>query len=307
MTICAEQSDGNQRVGPSPELETLPRGSKSCRHPSRGASPAELREKCDLWLYGPAWLSSSGNPTLSSEAISVPEECLHEMKTKDRQKLSTCTVLATCGLSTIVRCETFSDVNRLLRVTAYVLKFVRALKTPCRSSTIPTLSSHVNCVLTTDDTEAALVYWLKASQSVLPQMEKFQMWKQQFGLFQDKHGVWRCGGQLANSVVASEARHPMFLDKNHHLTHLIIHNCHQRIMHSGVKGTLTELRSRYWVVGGRQLVKKLLHSCVTCRRFQAKPYRPPPAPPLPSFRVTESPPFLTVELTLLALFTCGIQ
>ena len=32
-TICAEQSDGNQRVGPSPELETLPRGSKSCRHP----------------------------------------------------------------------------------------------------------------------------------------------------------------------------------------------------------------------------------------------------------------------------------
>ena len=62
-------------------------------------------------------------------------------------------------------------------------------------------------------------------------------------------------------------------------------------MHSGVKGTLTELRSRYWVVGGRQLVKKLLHSCVTCRRFQAKPYHPPPAPPLPSFRVTESPPF----------------
>ena len=51
--------------------------------PSRGASPAELREKCDLWLYGPAWLSSSKNPTPSSEAISVPEEWLHEMKTKD--------------------------------------------------------------------------------------------------------------------------------------------------------------------------------------------------------------------------------
>ena len=136
------------------------------------------------------------------------------------------------------------------------------------------------------------MYWLKASQSALPQMEKFQMWKQQVGLFQDKHGVWRCGGRLANSEVASEAKHPVFLDKNHHLTHLIIHNCHQRVMHSGVKGMLMEeLRSRYWVVGGRQLVKKHLHSCVTCRRFQAKPYRPPPAPPLPSFRVTESPPF----------------
>ena len=41
---------------------------------SRGASPAELREKYDLWLYEPAWLSSSENPTLSSEAISVPED-----------------------------------------------------------------------------------------------------------------------------------------------------------------------------------------------------------------------------------------
>ena len=38
-------------------------------------------------------------------------------------------------------------------------------------------------------------------------------------------------------------------------------------------------------------MKKILHGCVICRRYQAKPYRPPPTPPLPSFCVTESPPF----------------
>ena len=45
------------------------------------------------------------------------------------------------------------------------------------------------------------------------------------------------------------------------------------------------------MVGGRQFVKKLLHSCVTCRRYQGKPYSAPQAPPLPEFRVKEAPPF----------------
>lgn len=70
--------------------------------PSRGA----LGEKSELWLYRPAWLSSSENLP-SGEAISMPEECLNEMKTKDRQKLSTCTVLTTCEPSGLVRCEAY--------------------------------------------------------------------------------------------------------------------------------------------------------------------------------------------------------
>ena len=48
------------------------------------------------------------------------------------------------------------------------------------------------------------------------------------------------------------------------------------------------------VVRGRQLVKKILYKCVTCRRFQGRPYHPlPPAPlpSLPSFWVNETRPF----------------
>ena len=62
-------------------------------------------------------------------------------------------------------------------------------------------------------------------------------------------------------------------------------------MHSGVAATLTELRSKYWVVKGRQLVKRILYECVTCCRFQGKPYCPPPPPPLPSFQINEAKPF----------------
>ena len=188
-----------------------------------------------------------------------------------------------------IRCDDYSNLGRLLRIAAFVLKFVQSLKKAV--SLNQGKFTHGSSVLTTEETEVALTYWLRLSQSTLPQIEKFQLWKQQFGLFQDDHGLWRCRGQLANSDVAPTARHPVLLKKNHPLTRLIVHDCHERVMHGGMKATLTELRSRYWIVGGRQLVKKLLHSCVICRRFQARPYCPPPTPPLPSFRVTKSPPF----------------
>ena len=62
-------------------------------------------------------------------------------------------------------------------------------------------------------------------------------------------------------------------------------------MHLGVKATMTELRSRYWIVKGRHHIRKILQNCSICRRFQGKSYAAPPAPPLPSFRVKEARPF----------------
>lgn len=38
-------------------------------------------------------------------------------------------------------------------------------------------------------------------------------------------------------------------------------------------------------------VKKLLPNCVTCRRYEGMPYKAPPPPPLPDFRVTTAPAF----------------
>ena len=38
-------------------------------------------------------------------------------------------------------------------------------------------------------------------------------------------------------------------------------------------------------------MKKVLHRCVTCRRFEERPHYPPPPPQLPAFRVKEAPEF----------------
>ena len=56
-------------------------------------------------------------------------------------------------------------------------------------------------------------------------------------------------------------------------------------MHNGVKETLTELRSQYWLVRGRQFIRTQLSKCAICRKFEGRPYKAPPAPALPEFRV----------------------
>ena len=79
-------------------------------------------------------------------------------------------------------------------------------------------------------------------------------------------------------------KHAIILDKDHHLTTLIIRECHKKVMHSGVQETLTELLSQYWLVRGRPFIRTQLGKCDTCRRFEGKPHQA-------EFRVNEAPPF----------------
>ena len=63
------------------------------------------------------------------------------------------------------------------------------------------------------------------------------------------------------------------------------------MLHSGLRATLAELRSRYWVPKGRQAVKKVLRSCVACKKQGGTPYSAPQTAALSEFRVREVPAF----------------
>ena len=112
-----------------------------------------------------------------------------------------------------------------------------------------------------------------------------------FDLFLDDDGIWRCGGRLSNADIPYQTRHPILLPRDHYLTTLIVRRAHQRVLHNGVKDTLSEVRFRYWIVKGRAFVKKMIHHCIVCRKLEGKPFLGPSPPPLPSFRLTEDPPF----------------
>ena len=102
----------------------------------------------------------------------------------------------------------------------------------------------------------------------------------------------KCQGRIDNAdTVPYSSKYPILLPSDHHLTKLYVLHAHAQVLHDGVKSTITELRSRFWLVKGRSTVKKILRECVLCKKYEGRPYQIPPPPPLPSFRVQEAPPF----------------
>ena len=182
-------------------------------------------------------------------------------------------------------CEDYGSLQKLLRITAYVMRFIDALKQAIERRIVTSTSE-----LTASELARAERLWIIESQKCLEVDKHFLIWQRQFGLYlEDK--VWRCKGRLGNTDLPYSAKYPILLHKSYHLSLLIVRDAHNRVMHDGVKETLTEIRSKYWIIRGRQLVRMVLQRCVICRRFEGLPFNPPPPPPLPDFRVREQPAF----------------
>ena len=56
----------------------------------------------------------------------------------------------------------------------------------------------------------------------------------------------------------------LLLDHSHCLTLLVVRRAHAWVQHNLVKETLAEVRMKFWIIGGRSLVK-LYTMCVVCR------------------------------------------
>ncbi len=147
-------------------------------------------------------------------------------------------------------------IRRLLNVTGRVLEYVHRLRMK---------TSHaVTSETTSDGSKEVEIMWIWSAQLQLTQDSKL---KGQFGLFLNENGVWRCGGRLSKASIMYGAKHPILLLRQHHLTTLVVRRAHLRVFHNGVKETFAGLRSKFWNVKGRLLVKKLIQRCIVCKRF----------------------------------------
>ena len=280
-----------RRLLPVEGWKYCPTDSNPADIPSRGMDPSQLATRA-LWVKGPEWLSHCGEELNSTGVIKhIPEDCLTEMTVKNRENLKTSTLLLNTNpssISCVIDISRFSNLQRLLRVTAYVLRFLENLKVKLSGDNEGLiLSSNIGA----KEMEEAEQYWILDVQKSLHLNKKFENWKREFDLFTDGDGVLRCGGRLSHADLPYSVKHPILLDANHGFTMLVVRSCHESVMHDGVKETLTELRSKFWLVRGRQVVKKFLHGCVICRRHEGRPYRAPPPPPMPEFRVKAAPAF----------------
>jgi len=110
--------------------------------------------------------------------------------------------------------------------------------------------------------------------------------------FIDKDGLLRVGGRLQQSTLPYQTMHQMILPLNHYFTNLVVSAEHIRLQHAGSQLIIEFLRERYWIPRIRNLVKTVIHQCLTCYRFKAQVTQQLMGE-LPSTRVQTSRPFLT--------------
>ncbi len=95
----------------------------------------------------------------------------------------------------------------------------------------------------------------------------------------------RVGGRLHKAEVLEEDEIlPIVLDPSHPVTKLLIKDFDHRLLHAGPDQVYFELRRTYWILRGRQAVKKHQRKCTKCVKWRQKPAVPRMAD-LPSARL----------------------
>ena len=85
----------------------------------------------------------------------------------------------------------------------------------------------------------------------------------------------RVGGRLRRSEdLAYTSLHPVVLDPAHPVTRLLIQDFDSRLRHPGPERVFAEIRRTYWILRGREAVRRFQKGCTECRCWKAKPTVP---------------------------------
>ncbi|GFW08039.1 uncharacterized protein TNCV_2978081 [Trichonephila clavipes] len=83
-------------------------------------------------------------------------------------------------------------------------------------------------------------------------------------------GLLRVGGRLRNSPIPRNQKHPMIIPINHNFAYIVINPFHILYFHTGAEATLANIRNSFWIPSARNVVRKILRTCITCRKVSAK-------------------------------------
>ena len=71
---------------------------------------------------------------------------------------------------------------------------------------------------------------------------------------------------------------------------------HFKVLHNGVKGTLNELRTRFWISKARKLISSVIKNSFICKKVEGLAFKYPRAPDFPSTRVAFAPAFTHTDV-----------
>lgn len=283
---------------------------------TRGISTNTLKDS-GLWWHGPGWLITGEypcwdilafTPTADMTHTTIATIGVHPLPQYADIRGSTVSMKRVCKL---VQCERISTLRKLLTVTAMVHHYLSRLlcrtrkRLSERHRKSKPISSDIGPFTSRSDTiNEATTCWIQTVQEYhypheLRQLHHTTTHKtplvRQLRLFLDNRGIIRKGSRMQHAPIAEETKFRVILPRHSHFTRLVVKDIHIRhCLHDGLMHTLSKVRTAYWISRDTVLTKSILKDCNTCNRLNARPYKAPPSPPLPEWRLnTTQPPFST--------------
>ena len=262
---------------------------------TRGAKMEDLSGDSS-WTTGPAFLYQEEEhwpPRKDASVEQLSEKAQEEIPKSQSHATSSSPDPASLdqlrkddGTSSPIDHHRYSSMARLVRVTAWVLRYVRILRTKVRVK---------SSELEASELDEAELYWVRQVQ----QEELGFVFKNLSAdrtcttgklkpllPFVDSSGFVRVGGRLQNSDLSFDTKHPYVIPQRSHLAFLIVRRAHFEGEHvCGVNATLADIRQKYWIVHGREEVKKYERDCLVCV-MRRKRFHKQVMAPLPGHRVT---------------------
>lgn len=88
-------------------------------------------------------------------------------------------------------------------------------------------------------------------------------------------GLIHVRGRLRRAKALDQATvHPIVLDPGHPSTRLLIQDFNSRLHHPGPERVFAEIRRSFWILQGREAIRRYQHTCSECQRWKAKPSIP---------------------------------
>jgi transposase InsO family protein len=252
---------------------------------SRGLKAHELIDN-KLWREGPEFLLKNKSEWPEQPAL------IQKLSDNDPEVRKEQVVYAVQSTKNLVEdamnrmYSRYSTFYRLKRAIAWILRVKQLLLTKCRGLQLPNMHTSLS-VLEVQSAENEI--WKLVQAESFPDLyhEPNKSLKRSDFMHrlepQMVNGLLRLGGRLPT--------HQIILPKNHIVVELLIKQCHEQSAHAGREHVLSVVREKFWVIGARKAVKKVLRECRYCRLKFSKPQGQKMAN-LPRERLTsDEPPF----------------
>lgn len=285
----------------------------SADYASRGLS-AEDFTKCKAWISGPKFLWE--DYAMTNDPICISPQDDHDPEIKLSFVTINQTKIQEEDVISKMLCK-FSSWMKIIKVIAWILRYLKNLKTASQSEDISTQAETRFHLLQQDNppklaklcpdeikrAELLIIkrqQWLYYEEEIGCMLAKSYVKKEsslcQLDPFLDADGVLRVGGRLKKSNFPEDSKHPYIIPKKSHLAELLVQHEHIRSGHSGRQHVIASLRKRYWIVNANATVRKILDKCVVCRRLYCSPGQQKMADLPPDRLDADKPPFTNVGL-----------